>query len=221
MSTLKTHCDAVIRLIDRTERRAGRLLIGIAGPPGSGKSTLAEAVVAALNARAKEAHPAVSMPMDGFHLDNGELRARGLLQRKGAPETFDAKGLLKLLVKARSGIGGVRYPLFDRALDQSVADAGELKAETSIVVVEGNYLLLDEPVWREVADQFDATVFLGPSLATLESRLIERWLDHGFTAEAARQKAHGNDMVNARVVMEKSLSADLILAEPPAAACAR
>jgi pantothenate kinase len=195
MSTLKTHCDAVIRLIDRTERRAGRLLIGIAGPPGSGKSTLAEAVVAALNGRAKAAHQAVS--------------------------TFDAKGLLKLLVKVRSGIGGVRYPLFDRALDQSVVDAGELKAETSIVVVEGNYLLLDEPVWREVADQFDATVFLGPSLATLESRLMQRWLDHGFTAEAARQKAYGNDMVNARVVIEKSLSADLILAEPPAAACAR
>lgn len=215
MGSVKANCDAVIRLIDETDRPRDRLLIGIAGPPGSGKSTLAEAVVTALNDRAGARHEAALLPMDGFHLDNEELRRRGLLSRKGAPETFNARGLLELLAQVRIGDRDLHYPIFDRALDLSITDAGLLKADTSIVVVEGNYLLLDSDPWARMSDQFDATVFLNPSLTTLEARLKQRWLDHGFTAEAADEKAHGNDLVNARLVIRESLPADLILAEHP------
>lgn len=213
MGTVEANCDAVIRLIDRTNRPRNRLLIGIAGPPGSGKSTLAEAVVKALNDRAGAGHEAALLPMDGFHLDNEELSNLGLLTRKGAPETFDARGLLDLLIRVRAGDQDLHYPIFDRALDLSITDAGVLRADTAIVVVEGNYLLLDSGPWAGMSDQFDATVFLKPSLATLEARLKQRWLDHGFTAEAADRKAHGNDLVNARLVLLESLPADLTLAE--------
>ena len=60
-----------------------RILVAIAGAPGSGKSTLAAELALELG------HTAAAVPMDGFHLDNDELQGRGLLHRKGMPETFD------------------------------------------------------------------------------------------------------------------------------------
>ena len=66
----------------------GRLL-GLTGAPGVGKSTLA--------ARLASAWGAVVVPMDGFHIADVELARRGLLDRKGAPETFDAEGYAALL----------------------------------------------------------------------------------------------------------------------------
>lgn len=217
MSTLDAHRDAVVRLIDRTAHPLDRIMIAIAGPPGSGKSTLAEAVVDQLNQRAGKPDEAALLPMDGFHLDNELLRQRNLLERKGAPQTFDVEGLLELLITVKSHFGDVRYPTFDRALDHALIDAGLLKTETTIVVVEGNYLLLDAPVWSELRDLFDATVFLSPSRSTLENRLMQRWLSYGFTKDEARQKAHGNDMINAENVLDHSQTADLTLTEAGAA----
>lgn len=213
MSLLDAHRDAVVRLIDQTARPLDRIMVGIAGPPGSGKSTLAESVVEQLNRRAGQPDASALLPMDGFHLDNELLKRRNQLERKGAPDTFDAEGMLELLISVKAGVGDVRYPLFDRALDHALIDAGLLRAETSIVVVEGNYLLLDEPVWCEVRDLFEATVFLRPTRATLESRLMSRWLGYGFTEDEARRKAHGNDMPNADTVLAHSLAADLTLTE--------
>ena len=72
-----------IQLLARSNRRT---LIAIGGPPASGKSTLAETLQERLN---EQSMPCGLVPMDGFHLDNEILNARGLLSRKGAPETFD------------------------------------------------------------------------------------------------------------------------------------
>ena len=213
MGSLEDNRDAVIEMIDRTARPLDRILIGLAGPPGSGKSTLAESVVTHLNQRACSRDEAALLPMDGFHLDNELLKQRNLLHRKGTPETFDAEGLVELLINVKAGVGDIHYPLFDRALDHSLIDAGLLKADTKIVVVEGNYLLLDAPVWNQLIDLFDASVFLSPSRSTLEERLMSRWLGLGFSEEDARRKAHGNDMINADTVLMHSLRADLTLAE--------
>ncbi|MCH4564036.1 nucleoside triphosphate hydrolase [Halomonas sp. EGI 63088] len=205
--------DAVLDLLIQARRPGKRTVIGIAGPPGSGKSTLAEEVVERLNAPLGSGSRAVLLPMDGFHLDNEVLAARGLLARKGAPETFEAAGLVRLVRRVRDGGANIRYPLFDRTLDRCLTDAGLLKAETPIVVVEGNYLLLDAPPWDGLAGLFDATVFLAPSIETLEERLIERWLSFGFSPEEAAEKARGNDLKNARLVLEHSRAADLLLTQ--------
>ncbi|HET6214893.1 MAG TPA: nucleoside/nucleotide kinase family protein, partial [Micromonosporaceae bacterium] len=98
-----------------------RALIGIAGPPGAGKSTLAIALAAAL----RDAHgeeSAVSVPMDGFHLSNVELRRLGLADRKGAPETFDAAGFVHLLRRLReAGPDELVYaPAYSRLLHESI-----------------------------------------------------------------------------------------------------
>lgn len=205
--------DHVRTIRDRLKpipQREPRNLIAIAGPPGGGKSTVAEALVGALNEYNGAGHAAL-VPMDGYHLDNTVLDARGLRAVKGAPETFDAAGFAALVNRIRSETGPIRYPLFDRAQDCAVADVGELSAETRFAVIEGNYLLCDLPVWRDLAPLFDLAIMLHVPIATLEARLIQRWLDQGFSPEAAAQRARGNDLANARTVLERSVTADLTL----------
>ncbi len=185
--------------------RGARRLVAVAGPPGAGKSTIAERITAALEARGTRA---VLVPMDGFHLDNRVLAARGLLGRKGAPETFDAAGFRHAVVRLAEG-GEVILPSFDRARDLSVAGSVVIAPEHGTVVVEGNYLLLDEPEWRDLAGFWDLGVALDVDMATLRARLVQRWRDHGLSPEDAAARAEGNDLRNARRVLGNYLPADL------------
>jgi len=195
---------ALAAQIDAATRDRGRIMVAVAGPPGSGKSTVAEALAGAVAA------PAQVVPMDGFHLENDVLRARGLLPRKGAPETFDCPGLLALLRRIRQG-GAVPYPTFDRVADRTLPEGGRLREETKVVLVEGNYLLLDAPCWREIAQLWDVTIWLEVPHEELEARLTQRWLDHGLSREQAGIRARGNDMVNADRVIAGSLTADHVV----------
>jgi pantothenate kinase len=77
------------------ERRPGRRIVGITGAPGAGKSTYAAEYAGSLGV------PSAYVPMDGFHLADATLVRLGLLDRKGAPETFDAWGYAALLHCAR------------------------------------------------------------------------------------------------------------------------
>ena len=194
---------------------ASRLVIGIAGPPASGKSTLAEALVAHLN-RAEESPStkAALLPMDGYHLDNRLLEARGLLARKGAPETFDAGGFCEAVSSLRSAGEEMFFPSFDRNRDITVADSLAVAPDVKIIVVEGNYLLLRQAPWSALKAHFTVTVFLSPPLGVLEARLQRRWIEFGLDPEAARQRATRNDLVNARLVMEQSAPADIRLDKP-------
>tara|TARA_R100000365_G_C2732570_1_gene62542 strand:+ start:72 stop:323 length:252 start_codon:yes stop_codon:yes gene_type:complete len=72
------------------------------------------------------------------------------------------------------------------------------------VLVEGNYLLLNQSPWNQLAGLFDLTLFIDTPLAVLEKRLVQRWLDHGHDQPSARQKALDNDIPNARTVAEYS-----------------
>lgn len=185
-----------------------RYLVAIAGPPGAGKSTLAEQLAPALNAKLRHA-PAIVVPMDGFHYDDGLLEARGLRAKKGAPETFDADGFLALLRRLKSETTPIAIPVFDRTLEISRGSARIVEPEHRLLVIEGNYLLLDRPIWRELKPLFDLTIVLRPSLKTIETRLVDRWLGFGFERDAAIIKAQGNDLANARIVLEESARADI------------
>jgi pantothenate kinase len=185
----------------------GRTLVALAGPPGSGKSTLAETLAADVSARGIAAEV---VPMDGFHLDNAILTARGLLPRKGAPETFDAAGFLSLIERLKRG-GEVAIPVFDRARDLAIAGARIIGADCRVLIVEGNYLLFDEPDWRALAALWDLSVFLDVAEPVLAERLTRRWLDHGLPPDAARARAETNDLANARRILARRLPADLVL----------
>jgi len=181
----------------------GRVLVAIAGPPGAGKSTTAEALAAQIEG-------AVVVPMGGFHLDNAVLAARGLLARKGAPETFDMAGFATMVSRLR-GQDEVVIPVFDRSRDIAVAGARVIGPEARVLLIEGNYLLLDEAPWCDLASFWDVTIAIDVPIAVLEARLTQRWLDHGLDADAARARAMGNDIPNARRVVAGSTPADVIL----------
>lgn len=204
----------VTALFDRAKAQLEdrpRVLVALAGAPGSGKSTLA----AALLRRCRDSRvPAEIVPMDGFHLDNVVLDARGLRQRKGAPETFDAEGFIHLIRRLRAG-GEVVAPIFDRARDIAIAGAQVVPREARIVICEGNYLLFDEDPWRELAGLWDLTARLDVPLRELRARLIQRWLDHGLSRAAATRRAEGNDVPNAQRIIEREIPAQLLLATRP------
>ncbi|MEP1209730.1 MAG: nucleoside triphosphate hydrolase [Rhizobiaceae bacterium] len=194
-------------LVDRASK-ASRFIVAIAGPPGAGKSTLAEQLHDAL---AKLGEQAAVIPMDGYHLDNAILEGRGLLPRKGAPQSFDAGGFISLIERlADPGrYGDVVIPVFDRSRDIAIAGAEIVSANTRILLCEGNYLLLDQQPWAALQDHWDYAIFINPGLDVIEQRLIDRWLDHGLNAEQAKARALGNDIPNARHVLEYSGEADL------------
>jgi len=207
---LDGQAGVVLGLIDRLDAARGRLVVGIAGPPASGKSTLAARVVERLLARDGQGTAAL-VPMDGFHLENDMLDARGLRAVKGAPETFDAEGFAALLRDIREADGDVSYPLFDRAADRTRPGAGLLRRETRVVVVEGNYLLLRSGPWAGLGPLFDATVMITAPVEVLEARLVNRWLAHGLHRAGAAARAQSNDLANARRVIAESATSDLTL----------
>ena len=189
--------QALIRRIADLPGR--RVLVAVAGAPGSGKSTLAEALVARLA-------DAVLVPMDGFHLDDRVLAARGLLARKGAVETFDADGFAALAARLTQPGREVVFPLFDRLREIAIAGAGVVEPAHRIVVLEGNYLLLDAAPWNRV--RYDLTIGLPVPEAELRRRLEARW--QGLGKDAAAVQAHlANDLANARRVTKGSRPADL------------
>ncbi|WP_241232804.1 nucleoside/nucleotide kinase family protein [Paracoccus haematequi] len=193
-------------MLDRIRSlEGGRVLVAVAGAPGSGKSTLAEALVARLD-------DAVLVPMDGFHLDDRVLSARGLLARKGAVETFDAEGFAVLVERLAMPGTEVIFPVFDRSREIAVAGAGVVAPDHRIVVIEGNYLLLDAAPWNRL--RFDLTVWLDVPVGELERRLTARW--QGFGKDTDRIAAHlRNDLANARFVTARSRRADLSVAQAP------
>ena len=182
----------------------GRFLTALAGPPGAGKSTLAAALVEALGQGAK------AVPMDGFHYDDRVLIARGARDRKGAPDTFDAQGFFHLLRRLRVE-DEVAIPLFDRDLEISRAGADIVTPEDRLLVVEGNYLLLNEAPWPEAAPLFDLTVWIDVPEAELDRRLLARWAHYGKTPAEARAWIDGNDMPNIRRVTRNSRAADVVV----------
>lgn len=185
----------------------GRLIMAIAGAPASGKSTLAEELNRRLNAQKCRS---CVVPMDGFHLDNAILSELDLLHVKGAPQTFDAMGFLTLMGRMK-GRSEVVYPVFDRARDIAIAGAGLVDQDTEVVIVEGNYLLLDRPPWSDLARIWDLTVSLNVPLPELRARLIQRWLSHGLSRTAATRRAEANDIPNAELVQTCSNPADFAL----------
>lgn len=98
-------------------------------------------------------------------------------------------------------------PVFDRSIEIARAGARIIEPRHRIVLVEGNYLLLDEAPWRDLARQFDMTIRLDVPEEILRERLIRRWLDYGFAQAEAEAKAEGNDLPNARRVLAASLPA--------------
>ena len=198
-------------LVDHIIRRSDvsqRFIIAIAGPPGSGKSTLSEQLVTMLKARSRHSR---IISMDGFHLENSTLKRLGLFDKKGSPTTFDVPAFIQVMKRLAAYESDVAIPMFDRKKDITIENASIVSTQDKILIVEGNYLLLNDKQWVELQDIWDETVFINPGMDILKKRLIDRWLSYGMDNESAKNRAFGNDIPNAKNIIENSLPANILI----------
>ena len=197
-------------------KKGSRILVMLAAPPGAGKSTLASF----LEYYAKEILAGVSVQaigMDGFHrrqeyLLSHETEVDGtmmpMVRIKGAPVTFDLEGLTAKIRQVADG-DTCAWPTYDRHLHNPIKDA--ISVTGDIVVLEGNYLLLDEEGWRDLHKMADYTIFLRADEEMLRNRLVDRKEASGNAREKAEEFVDFSDMRNVRLCLFHSLKADLEL----------
>ncbi|WP_043671755.1 nucleoside/nucleotide kinase family protein [Clavibacter michiganensis] len=192
-------------------RDGRRAILAIAGSPGAGKTTLARALVARVDGIAG-AGTAAYVPMDGFHLANATLDRLGRHDRKGAIDTFDGWGVLALVRRIRAETKHTVYaPSFDRAVDEGVAGAIAIEASARLVVVEGNYLLVDEDPWAQLRAELDEAWFCATPGDARFSRLVDRHTAGGRDLDAAAAWAREVDGANAILIEGTRGRADLVV----------
>lgn len=156
-------------------------ILGIAGSVAIGKSTTAR-VLQALLARWPD-HPRVDLiTTDGFLLPNEELDRRGLMARKGFPESFDSAALLKFLVEVKSGRDHVEAPIYSHFHYDIQKDKKVVVQRPDILIIEGLNLLQPARLPRDgraipfVSDFVDFSIYLDAEAALIEHWYVERFM---------------------------------------------
>ena len=188
------------RLTEMQRAAARRILVFLAAPPATGKSTLLQFLEEL--ARTHDELPQVqTLGMDGFHHTNAYLAAHSvrrdgveipLKSIKGAPETFDVAHLAAKLAAAKEG--ATPFPVYDRRIHDVVPDA--LIADAPILLVEGNWLLLDEEPWRDLRALADYRIRIDAPSALLKDRLIARKVQGGGSEAEATAFYDASDRKN-------------------------
>jgi type I pantothenate kinase len=155
-------------------------VIGIAGSVAVGKSTFAR-ILQALLARWPD-HPQVDLvTTDGFLHPNRVLEERGIMHRKGFPESYDTRRLLEFLREVKSGSARVTAPVYSHVV-YDIVDGEQIEVrQPDILIIEGlNVLQVGAPIAAEtnefVSDYFDFSIYIDADEAHIEAWYVERFL---------------------------------------------
>ncbi len=209
--TNKDNVNALTAYILNQCSKNPRLIVAIAGPPGSGKSTLADQLNHGLTHAGRRC---CVVPMDGFHLDNSVLSANNLLPRKGSPSSFDANGFVHAMKRIHANESAVYMPVFDRTRDIAIAGVQCVTDQEEVILVEGNYLLLNDEPWNALAELFDVQLFINPGMDVIERRILDRWRGAGLDADTIQRRTYDNDLPNAERVVTGSNTSKAIEFDP-------
>lgn len=192
-----------------------RIVVFLAAPPGCGKSTLAS-FWEYLSEQSSEYETLQVLPFDGFHYPNEILDTNYIVKDgqktrlrdiKGSYETFNLTELIDKLKKLK--VNNPTWPYYDRITHDPIDDS--ITVNRNVVVVEGNWLLLNEPVWNGLHELADFTIFVETDPSFLKQRLIERKIRGGTPREDAEEFYQRSDSINVSKVLECSIPADLTL----------
>jgi pantothenate kinase len=176
--------------------------VGICGVPGAGKTTFAGELCEQLRRRLRTV---AVVPMDGYHYERKVLDTfpdpKLAHDRRGAPFTFDAQRFARDMKDARKLLEqegkASFFPSFDHAVKDPVERGIMVPADAEIVIVEGNYLLLDETGWRDARDVLDRIYFLSVDLRVAKQRLAARHAQvWNWPLERAMRRVEESDYLN-------------------------
>ena len=161
--------------------------------------------------------PITTIGMDGFHRYQDYLISHSLIRDgkevkmvevKGCPETFDLEKLMMRIERIAAG-ENCGWPEYNRMTHNPKEDA--VQVDGKIVMLEGNYLLLNRPGWNKLKNYADLTISIKADEAMLRNRLIERKIKSGNSKEAAERFVDFSDMHNVRICLNESIKADIEL----------
>lgn len=204
------------KFIDLRKQKGEHVLIYLVAPPGAGKTTLS-LLLKKIFQTIKSPYSFQSLPMDGFHHTNDYLlrhfkeineTRRPLKDFKGIPDTFDLDGL-KQALKALKSEKVVEWPIYSRKLHDRAHE--KLTVEADILLVEGNYLLLNQEGWKDLKAYADYTIRMSAPVDVLKDRIIQRKIQGGYLESDAIAYYQEVDLPNHYLVMKKSMEADIDL----------
>lgn len=213
----QVHLPLLHRFSQESAAHPERCLVLLAGPPGSGKTTLG-----ALWESLAETHaPDLSirtLPMDGFHYPNRVLDAETIVRDgqsiplrkiKGAPESYDLPRFTASVQAIAEG-RPVSWPKYDRQIHDPIPDAIAVP-EQGLLLVEGNYVLLDEAGWRDLSRLAALTIFVECAESFARARVLARLQRGGRSAESAMRHYEFNDFRNWERVMQRRVESNIVL----------
>jgi pantothenate kinase len=112
---------------------------------------------------------------------------------------------------AKNQTESIAVPVFDRNRDISLASARLIDKKTTVLLIEGNYLLLKDGPWSHLKKYFDLSVMIPCDEVLLRARLISRWKNLNYNNNNSPIKVEQNDMPNAKLIVQESCTSDVNL----------
>jgi type I pantothenate kinase len=171
----RLHDETTSFLGDRSMRTP--FVIGVAGSVAVGKSTVAR-LLRELLSRWEDTPRVELVTTDGFLFSNAELERRGLMQRKGFPESYDRRALLRFVSRIKSGVEEARAPFYSHLAYDIVPDAEVVVHRPDVLIVEGLNVLQPATAGQRLAvsDLFDFSIYVDARTSDIEAWYEERFL---------------------------------------------